>query len=113
MDPPRPWTARSSSRIAIARALLNDNRVLLIDEPTKGLAPRLVQEVSRALARAAEVVPMLLVEQNLQVVRDLAHQVVVLTDGRSVHHGPADDFLDDPDATQRLLGVHGGKDGAV
>jgi branched-chain amino acid transport system ATP-binding protein len=56
---------------------------------------------------------MLLVEQNLQVVRDLAHQVVVLTDGRSVHHGPADDFLDDPDATQRLLGVHGGKDGAV
>ena len=99
--------------VSLARALLNDNRVLLIDEPTKGLAPRLVQEVSRVLARAAEVVPVLLVEQNLQVVRDLARQVVVLTDGRSVHHGPAHDFLDDPDATQRLLGVHGGKDGAV
>lgn len=92
--------------VSLARALLNDNRVLLIDEPTKGLAPRLVQEVSRVLARAAEVAPILLVEQNLQVVRDLAAYAVVLTDGRSVHHGPAQDFLDDPEATQRLLGVH-------
>jgi branched-chain amino acid transport system ATP-binding protein len=98
--------------VSLARALLNDNRVLLVDEPTKGLAPRLVQEVGRALARAADVVPVLLVEQNLQVVRDLAHHAVVLTDGRSVHHGPAADFLNDPVATQRLLGVHGGTDPA-
>lgn len=98
--------------VSLARALLNDNRVLLVDEPTKGLAPRLVQEVGRVLARAADVVPVLLVEQNLQVVRDLAHHAVVLTDGRSVHHGPAADFLNDPVATQRLLGVHGGTDPA-
>jgi branched-chain amino acid transport system ATP-binding protein len=98
--------------VSLARVLLNDNRVLLIDEPTKGLAPRLVTEVANALARAAEVAPVLLVEQNLQVVRDLARHVVVLTDGRSVHHGSATDFLDDPVATQRLLGVHGGTDPA-
>ena len=98
--------------VSLARALLNDNRVLLVDEPTKGLAPRLLQEVSRVLARAAQVAPILLVEQNLQVVHELADQVVVLTDGRSVHHGPARGFLDDVDATQRLLGVHAGKDGA-
>lgn len=99
--------------VSLARALLNDNRVLLIDEPTKGLAPRLVHEVGQVLARAAEAVPMLLVEQNLQVVRDVAEHVVVLTDGRSVHSGPAPEFLDDAEATQRLLGVHGGKGGAV
>lgn len=93
--------------VSLARALLNDNTVLLIDEPTKGLAPRLVQEVSRVLARAAQVAPVLLVEQNLQVVRDLAQHAVVLTDGRSVHHGPAADFLADDALTQRLLGVHG------
>lgn len=99
--------------VSLARALLNDNRVLLVDEPTKGLAPRLVQEVGRVLARAAEVVPVLLVEQNLQVVRDLAHHAVVLTGGRSVHHGPAAEFLGDPDLTQRLLGVSTGAEGAV
>lgn len=94
--------------VALARALLNDNVVLLVDEPTKGLAPRLVQEVTRALATAAQTVPILLVEQNLQVVRDLAQDVVVLTGGRSVHACGATAFLDDPATTQRYLGVHTG-----
>lgn len=96
--------------VALGRVLLNDNVVLLIDEPTKGLAPRLLQDVSRVLATAAQVAPILLVEQNLAVVRELAHDVVVLTGGRSVHHGPAGEFLDDDRLTQRFLGVHGGEE---
>ncbi len=51
--------------VSLARALLNANRLLLVDEPTKGLAPRIVGEVSDALAEAARTVPILLVEQNL------------------------------------------------
>lgn len=92
--------------VSLARALLNDNRILLVDEPTKGLAPKLVTEVAAALERAAEVVPILLVEQNLQVAQRLAANVVVIESGRSVHAGPAAEFFAEPERVERLLGVH-------
>ncbi|MEJ1087753.1 ABC transporter ATP-binding protein [Microbacterium sp. Mu-80] len=91
--------------VSVARALINDNRLLLVDEPTKGLAPKIVTEVADALAEAAKTVPMLLVEQNLDVVRRLADQAVVIAGGRVVHTGGAVEILDDPDLTRRLLGV--------
>lgn len=92
--------------VSLARALLNDNRILLVDEPTKGLAPKLVTEVAAALERAAQVVPILLVEQNLEVARRLAAQVVVIESGRTVHTGAADEFFADEQRVERLLGVH-------
>jgi branched-chain amino acid transport system ATP-binding protein len=91
--------------VALARALLNDNRLLLVDEPTKGLAPQVVDEVADALARAAETVPVLLVEQDLAVVERLAERVVVLAEGRVRHTGPAAEFLADRDLVRSLLGV--------
>lgn len=92
--------------VSVARALLNDNRILLVDEPTKGLAPKIVTEVADALAEASKTVPILLVEQNLEVVRRLAGDAIVIGGGRVVHTGRALDILDDDDLTRRLLGVH-------
>ena len=91
--------------VAIARALLNDNRILLVDEPTKGLAPFLVTQVARALERVSETETILLVEQNLGVVQALAQRVVVLDQGRVVHTGPAAQLLDNPTLLRQLLGV--------
>lgn len=92
--------------VALARALLNaDNRILLVDEPTKGLAPLVVRQVADALARAAEVATILLVEQNLSVAHKLVHDVIVLDQGSVGFVGDVEQLIGDPNLARRHLGV--------
>jgi branched-chain amino acid transport system ATP-binding protein len=95
--------------------LLNPNRLLLVDEPTKGLAPRLVTEVADVVTRVAQTVPTLLVEQNLALVRRIGRDAVVLAAGAVAYTGPAGALLADEELTRSLLGVghhRPGSDGA-
>jgi branched-chain amino acid transport system ATP-binding protein len=91
--------------LAIGRVLLNRNRLLLVDEPTKGLAPRIVAEVADVLLRVSEQMPILLVEQNLAVIRRVGADAVVLAAGLVAHRGPLRDLLADEELTLALLGV--------
>ena len=93
--------------VAIGRALLNENRILLVDEPTKGLAPLLVTEVARVLERVSESETMLLVEQNLGVVKRIARDAIVLDGGRVTYAGPAEELLSNSARVRSLLGVSG------
>jgi branched-chain amino acid transport system ATP-binding protein len=91
--------------LSLARALLEPRSVLLIDEPTKGLAPIVVEHVVEALRRATADTTVLLVEQNLWVAEQLARDVVVLDQGAVTYRGAMRDLADDPLLAGRHLGV--------
>ena len=92
--------------LAIARALMGNPSVLLLDEPSEGLAPLIVAEVGATIARLkAEGQSILLVEQNFNLALGLADHITVLNTGRVVFDGNADDVRASPDRVTRHLGV--------
>ena len=93
--------------VAIARALLNQNKILVVDEPTKGLAPKLVTEVANALAHVADHSTMLIVEQNLALVKAIAQNIIVMDQGKVVFEGGPEN-LQDETFVKSMLGVSGG-----
>jgi branched-chain amino acid transport system ATP-binding protein len=90
--------------LAIARALMGNPRVLLMDEPSEGLAPQLVAEVGRTIAQLkAEGQSIVLVEQNIKLTLDLADDIVIINTGRVVFRGAANAIkLDDAIVAQHL-----------
>lgn len=90
--------------LSLARGLLNENALMLIDEPTKGLAPRVVSEVVQVLERARDVATIVMVEQNLAAAKRLAGHVVVMAEGRVVAEGDPD-LLDDEGRMRGMLGI--------
>jgi branched-chain amino acid transport system ATP-binding protein len=109
----RFWLSRAGSlsggqkqMLSIARAIVEPRKLLLIDEPTKGLAPAIVMaliECLREIKRRGSTI--LLVEQNFHAARELGDAVLVMDNGAIVHRGAMADLADDVALQERLLGL--------
>jgi branched-chain amino acid transport system ATP-binding protein len=92
--------------VAISRALLGSPGLVLFDEPSQGLAPKVVQDVMRTISNLKEEgVSVLVVEQNAQTALAVSDRAYVMDLGRIVHEGPADRLRDDDALRTRLLGL--------
>ena len=91
--------------LAIARALVADNKLLLIDEPSEGLAPVLIEQMIAAIHQLSAETTVLLVEQNFIVASQLAQHYVIIEEGRSVKSGNMADLVNDRATIHRYLGA--------
>ncbi len=91
--------------LAVARALVADNKLLLIDEPSEGLAPVLIEQMMAAIRQLSASTTALLVEQNFLMASQLAQQYVIIEEGRSVKQGLMADLVDDKETIHRYLGA--------
>ena len=91
--------------LAVARALVADNGLLLIDEPSEGLAPVIIEQMMEAIRQLSDTSTVLLVEQNFIVASRLAQHYVIIEEGRSVKSGAIADLVDDDETIRRYLGT--------
>ena len=91
--------------LAIGRALVNDNRLLLIDEPSKGLAPILVEKLAQAIREIKQHTTVVLVEQNFALASAVGERYVIIDDGHTVRQGLMSQLLQDRELLGRYLGI--------
>jgi branched-chain amino acid transport system ATP-binding protein len=91
--------------LAVARALVADNKLLLIDEPSEGLAPVIIEQMMAAIRQLSAETTVLLVEQNFVVASQLAEGYVIVEEGRSVKEGAMADLIEDQETIHRYLGA--------
>jgi branched-chain amino acid transport system ATP-binding protein len=91
--------------LAVARAFVPDNELLLIDEPSEGLAPVIIEQMMDAIRRLSDQTTVLLVEQNFKVASQLADRFVIIENGHSVHDGQMEDLVEDQELITRYLGA--------
>ncbi|MGR3343962.1 MAG: ATP-binding cassette domain-containing protein, partial [Paracoccaceae bacterium] len=92
--------------VAISRALLGSPGLVLFDEPSQGLAPKIVQDVMKTVTRLKEAgISVLIVEQNALAALEVADRVYVIDRGKIIHAGPAAELIDNPAMRRRLIGM--------
>jgi len=91
--------------LAVARALVPDNKLLLIDEPSEGLAPILIEQMMMAIKELSKTTTILLVEQNFIMASQLGDFFYIIDDGRTVENGKMADLVTNEELIQRYLGV--------
>jgi len=91
--------------LAIARAIVNETSLLLIDEPTKGLAPIIIDALIEAINQIKQHSVVLLVEQNFYMASQVGDDFYILDDGKVVHSGAMQDLVEDEELQSRYLGI--------
>ncbi len=91
--------------LAIARAFVNDHKLLLVDEPSKGLAPIVVDQVGESLIKIREKTTVILVEQNFHLANMVGTHFFILDDGRIVHQGVMEELAEQQELKQKYLGI--------
>jgi branched-chain amino acid transport system ATP-binding protein len=102
----RQLSGGEQEMLSIARALLLNPKLLMLDEPSQGLAPLIVKQVFEVVARMrSEGMSILLVEQNVRAAVEIADRAYVLDDGKVVYEGPAAEFAKDEERVRALAGA--------
>lgn len=91
--------------LSVARAIIEPRDLILIDEPTKGLAPSIIDAMAEAFREISETTTILLVEQNFEFARSLGRDMAVIDDGRIVHAGTMAEFAENKELQENLLSL--------
>jgi branched-chain amino acid transport system ATP-binding protein len=91
--------------LSIARAYVNDNELLLIDEPSKGLAPIVVEKVMESILQMKDQTTIVLVEQNFMMASTIGDYFYIIDDGRTVSNGTMNQLKDDEEMKRKYLGI--------
>lgn len=91
--------------LAIARAYINGDGLLLIDEPSKGLSPIMVEKLMESILKMKEKTTILLVEQNFMMASEIGDSFYIMDDGKIVHNGRMQDLKEDRETCQKYLGI--------
>lgn len=93
--------------LAIARPLVNENELVLIDEPSKGLAPIVIEHLIEAIHQLKEHTTIILVEQNFYMASKLGNDFYILDDGRTAHKGQMEELIRNEELKKKYLGISG------